>query len=445
MNRSDTTPISNMAPCTRRAFLQQGLAIVSTAATVPTFLSETAFGLWDPFDQPLTSSQPGQPDDHVLVVVQLSGGNDGLNTVVPFGFDPYYRARPSIGIQQNQVLAFGDDAPGIGLHPDLAGLKELHDAGLLATILGVGYPNPNRSHFTSMDIWHTGDPSNPNTTGWIARYFDNTCNGTPDPEAGISIGRESPHALMGDLHKPVEFEAPDLFKWVGEDIHPALAKPYEELCGKASSGTGSGQSGRRPAQTGYVRQRDFLTRTAMDARISSERIRSAVRVQPPVQYPTNPLANQLRMVAAMILSGLRTRVYYVTLGGFDTHAGQPGTHANLMRQLGSSLLAFSKDLKAQGNDGRVLTMLFSEFGRRVGENASRGTDHGTAAPMWLIGPMVRSGVLGDHPSLTDLDQGDLKHTVDFRCVYAAILQKWFAADIAKTLGAPFRPAEVFAS
>ncbi|NOG54030.1 MAG: DUF1501 domain-containing protein [Planctomycetes bacterium] len=441
MNRITPTSTDTIA-CTRRAFLQKGLVLVSTAATVPSFLNEAAFGLWNPFDQPLTTSQPGKPDNHILVVVQLSGGNDGLNTVVPYGMDQYYRSRPGIAIRPNDTLKLGNDTADLGFHPNLAGLKELHDSGLLATIQGVGYPNPNRSHFTSMDIWHTGDPTNPNTTGWIGRYFDNTCNGSPDPDAGISIGRESPHALSGDLHKPVEFESPDLFKWIGEDVQPALAEPYTKICEHAAQRNSAGRPTKKQAETGYASQRNFLTRTSMNAQVSSDRIRAAVRLQPLVEYPASPLANQLRTVAAMIQADLPTRVYYVTLGGFDTHAGQPGSHANLMRQLGSSLLAFSKDLKAQGNDGRVLTMTFSEFGRRVGENASRGTDHGTAAPMWLMGPMVRPGVLGNHPSLTDLDQGDLKYTVDFRSIYATILQSWFKADTHQVLGRSFQPAQV---
>jgi uncharacterized protein (DUF1501 family) len=186
----------------------------------------------------------------------------------------------------------------------------------------------------------------------------------------------------------------------------------------------------------------FLMRTTLDAHLSSDRIRKAMDKPPLVSYPRNALANQLRIVGAMIRDGLRTRVYYVTLGGFDTHANQPGQHANLLRQVGDSLKAFHADLTRQGNAGRVMTMVFSEFGRRVAQNASGGTDHGTAAPMYLIGDMVRPGVLGDHPALTNLDAGDLRYGVDFRTIYAGILQKWMGADATKVLGARYTPAKI---
>lgn len=417
---------------TRRAFLQKSLTMISTAATVPYFVQSSAFGITNPFDVLETSSIAGKPQDRILVVVQLGGGNDGLNTVVPYGDDNYYRARPSLGIRAQDVLRF-KEAAGIGLHPNLRGLMELHDQGLLATLQGVGYPNPNRSHFTSMDIWHTANPQQPSGNGWIGRYFDNTCNGTPEPNAEIAIGREAPKAMMGELNKPVSFETADLFRWIGEDLHKSLAKPYQEI----------NREGEEIAGVKDGTQLEFLTRTALNAQIASDQIRSAVRVQPLVEYPRNPLGQQLQMVGAMIRAELPTRVYYVTISGFDTHAGQLNSHANLMTQIGSAILAFQKDLKAQGNDGRVLTMTFSEFGRRVKQNASQGTDHGTAAPMFLVGPMVRPGVLGNHPSLTDLDQGDLKFTTDFRCVYAGILESWLKADSTKVLKGSFRPAVIF--
>lgn len=418
---------------TRRAFLQKGLTMISTAATVPYFIQSSAYGMVDPFDLLETTSIAGKPQDRVLVVVQLGGGNDGLNTVVPFGDDNYYRARPTLGLPANNLLRFGGGADGLGLHPNLRGLKELHDEGLLATVQGVGYPNPNRSHFTSMDIWHTADPRQPSGNGWIGRYFDNTCNGTPEPNAEIAIGREAPKAMIGELNKPVSFETADLFRWIGEDLHKSMADPYQEINRAGDSVEG--------VQDGT--QLEFLTRTALNAQVASDQIRSAVRVRPLVEYPRTQLAQQLQMVGAMIRAELPTRVYYVSIGGFDTHAGQLGSHANLMSQFGSALLAFQKDLKAQGNDGRVLTMTFSEFGRRVMQNASQGTDHGTAAPMFLAGPMVRPGVLGTHPSLTDLDQGDLKYTVDFRSVYAAILESWLKADSRKVLKGAFKPAAIF--
>lgn len=448
---------------TRRQFLARGITLASAAATVPAFLQRSAMGL--PYVEGL-SSIPGVPEDHVLVVVQLGGGNDGLNTLVPFGDPVYYKARPGIGIPEGKALRLGK-ADGVGLHPQMRGIQELFDEGLLSIVQGVGYPNPNRSHFKSMDIWHTADTSGTGT-GWIGRYMDSECCGygkgesgrperpagsagdatrgaggagkrsaEPDPQAGIAIGRDAPLAMQGAVAKPVAFENTDLFRWMGRDVHGALAEPYDRITRRGVA------DGADPASnTG------FLMRTALDAQLSSDQIRRAVAARPLAQYPQGELAGQLRMVAAMIRAGLRTRVYYVTLGGFDTHAqqgGENGRQANLLGQFSQSLKAFYDDLKKQGNDARVLTMTFSEFGRRVYQNASQGTDHGTAAPMFLAGPMVRSGLLGTYPSLTDLDEGDLKFTTDFRCVYAGILEQWLKADSKKILQGNFRPVDVVAA
>jgi uncharacterized protein (DUF1501 family) len=423
---------------TRRLFLERSLTLASLAATVPCFIERSALGM---LGNPLLSSQPGVPDQRILVIVQLGGGNDGLNTVVPYGSPDYYDARPQIGLRapgaaaQNGQQAALDlaNAQGIGLHPNLTGFKELYDGGLLTVVQGVGYPNPNRSHFTSMDIWQTGR-LDAKGSGWIGRYFDNTCNGTPIPEGAVAIGRNAPLAMQGDIQKPIAFESPSLFRWLGEDLHRAMKDPYDAInragaVGGAAAGT----------------QREFLMRTALDAQVASDKIRAAVAKQPLVQYPQSGLANQLKTVGAMIRAEMPTRVYYASMGGFDTHGGQLGTHANLMRQLGDAVLAFQNDLKAQGNEGRVLTMVFSEFGRRVKQNASNGTDHGTAAPMFLIGPSLKAGVCGNHPSLTDLDQGDLKYGIDFRSVYTSILEDWMKAPADKILRGKFAKPELIAA
>ena len=422
----------------RRLFMQQGVTLASIASTVPWFIQRSAQGVMHPLDSAV-SSLAGVPEDRVLVVVQLGGGNDGLNTVIPYFSDDYRRARPVLAVgapgrpngNAGEALQLDADA-GLGLHPQLGGLKDLHDEGLLSVVQGTGYPNPNRSHFTSMDIWHTGR-HDAKGNGWIGRYFDNSCNGSPDPEGSISIGRTAPLAMLGDLQKPVSFESEKLFRWLGRDLHDSMESPYERINRMGM-----------PEDAEPGTQASFLMRTALDAQLSSDRIREAVVAKPLVDYPrNNPLANQLRMVGAMIRGGMRTRVYYVTLGGFDTHAGQLGSHGNRMRQFGEAMRLFQQDLSSQGNQDRVLTMVFSEFGRRVAENASGGTDHGTAAPMFLVGPMVRAGVLGQHPSLTDLDSGDLRHTVDFRSVYTAVLQDWMKAPADQVLGATFPKAQIF--
>jgi len=420
-------------------FLTQGITLVSAASTIPLFLQRSAEGMLLP-EGSLVSSQAGVPQDHVLVVVQLGGGNDGLNAVVPYGHNAYYQYRPSLAVAPPNVanrgtLQYGalaiDDVEGIGVHENLRGLKGLMDEGVASIVQGVGYPNPNRSHFTSMDIWHSGDPERPSGNGWLGRYFDCTCNGTPIPQGAISIGRTAPLALNGQIQKPISFESPDLFRWLGKELHASLDSPYEDI--------------NRAGQLQEVRsdtQKAFLMRTALDAQVASDRIREAVGRVPLVQYPQSNLANQLRMVGAMIRSEMPTRVYYVTLGGFDTHANQANGHANLLRQVGDALAAFYRDMKAQGNSGRVLTMVFSEFGRRVRQNASGGTDHGTAAPMYFVGDMVKPGLLGTHPSLTDLDEGDLKFNVDFRSIYASVLDRWMGAPSEKVLGGRFANAPI---
>lgn len=422
----------------RRLFIRQGVTLASLAATVPHFIQRSAYSMMLPLGSGV-SSQAGVPDDRVLVVVQLGGGNDGLNTVVPYGDDAYYRARPSLGIaapgrgQNNQSCLELDSKKGVGIHPNMTAFKELLDSGVASIIQGVGYPNPNRSHFASMDIWHTADPEG-KSTGWIGRYFDCTCNGTPSSEGSVAIGRTAPLAMVGDVQKPVSFESAELFRWLGKEVHPALNEPYQQITrGGALDGVDESS------------QLAFLMRTSLDAQVSSDRIRAAVSKPSLVAYPGGQLSRQLQTVGAMIRDGMKTRVFYVSMGGFDTHAGQPGTHGNLLRQVSDSLAAFYRDLKAQGNSGRVLTMVFSEFGRRVQQNASQGTDHGTAAPMFLVGDMVRPGLLGKHPSLTDLDQGDLKHTVDFRSVYAAVLENWMGAPSQKVLQSRFEPAKILSA
>ena len=324
------------AAFTRRLFLQRGCALASMAATVPCFIERSALGI---LGDPLLSSQPGVPDERILVIIQLGGGNDGLNTVIPFGDDEYYRARPQIGVRapgaaalNSQPAALTLDANrGIGLHPNLEGLKTLYDEGVVSIVQGVGYPNPNRSHFTSMDIWQTGR-LDAKGSGWIGRYFDNNCNGTPTPEAAIAIGRNAPLALEGDIQKAIAFENASLFRWNGQDLHPSLKEPYDRL-NRAGAGAA-------PAHNEPETQKSFLLRTALDAQVSSDRIRSAVAKEPLVAYPGHGLAQQLKIIGAMIRDGMPTRVYYASMGGFDTHGGQVGTHGNLMRQFGDSILAF---------------------------------------------------------------------------------------------------------
>jgi uncharacterized protein (DUF1501 family) len=407
---------------TRRVFLQKGLTLLAVAPTIPTFLDQTVMALSDVNDTKLTQ-QPTGKDGKILVVVQLGGGNDGLSTVIPYGDDVYYRARTRISHPADKILKINDY---IGLNPNLTSLKEMYDNGDLAVVQGVGYPNPNRSHFRSMDIWQSAQPERQQPgSGWVGRYFDNTCPGC-DPQVGIAIGETLPLAMQGEKVLPLSFERPDSYRYNGRDRSDYIKLNTADL---HDDGIGT------PVKTTPQNQLDFLHRTAMDAQLSSEQILRLTRGHTTVSaYPATEFGNGLKTIAAMIAGGLPTRVYYVSLTGFDTHVGQLARHDALMKQLSDGLGAFWKDLKQQKNDDRVLAMTFSEFGRRVVENASNGTDHGAAAPMLVMGTKIKQGIVSPHPSMTDLDQGDLKYVVDFRSVYASILQNWLNTPSKPILG-----------
>jgi len=315
-------------------------------------------------------------------------------------------------------------------------MKSLFDDGRMAIVQGVGYPNPNRSHFRSTDIWSSGYPEKEVvTSGWIGRYFDNACPGC-EPHVGVSVGERMPLAMQGERVTPVSFETAETYRYTGPDAEDYLRlnlreQPTTKPAAKLTQAARKAQKNENTL--------DFLHRTAMDAQLSSDQILAMTkRHQPGADYPRNPFGNGLHSVAAMIAGGLPTRVYYVSLGGFDTHQNQKGRHENLMTQLAQGVSAFWADLKAQKNDDRVMMMTFSEFGRRVEQNASGGTDHGAAAPMFVIGGGVKAGVFGQHPSLTDLDQGDLKYNTDFRSVYATILQQWMDTPSKPILGQQFK-------
>ncbi len=418
---------------TRRRFLQSGLVMASTVGTLPHFVQAAASAIAG--EPGIPGNRPGVPEDRVLVIVQLSGGNDGLNTVVPFGVDEYYKLRRRIAVPKTGVITL-DKAAGIGLHPSMKPVAALADDGLATIVQGAGYPNPNRSHFASMDIWHAGDTLDSRGHGWVGKAMDVVTGGKPGEEnatACVAIGREAPLATQGKHIKPVTFERADLFRWGAQGLDDALDSAYHATQRQKTEAKDDEE---------WANQAAFLRRTALDAQIASDRIRRAVARGTETKFPGGGLANQLRLVAAMIRAELPTRVYYVGMGGFDTHAGQTWRHANLLTQFATAMQAFQNELKATGHDGRVMTMAFSEFGRRVAENASQGTDHGAAGPMFLFGPMVRPGLLGEHPSLTKLDKGDLIHTVDFRSVYAGVLEQWMKADSKKVLGKVYRPAVV---
>jgi uncharacterized protein (DUF1501 family) len=428
--------MNNFTLQTRREFLRKGIFFLAAGTTAPFFLTRTAHALDQVIAQAGTRSVPGMPDGRILVVIQMGGGNDGLNTVVPHAMDEYYKARPTLGISRAKVLALNDT---LGLHPNLAKLKYLHAAGKLAIVQGVGYPNPDRSHFRSMEIWQTGDPKSQSVTyGWLGRYLDNACPGCDprtkriNPMGGISLGGSLPVALKSERGMSIALESPDAFQWqpMAEEKSDAkqAAHTFEKLNRIVAANL----------QDPQVARLDFLSRVALNASVSSDRIRSATKKSSVSgNYPANALGRQLQLVAQMIAGGLDTRLYYVSMGGFDTHANQAGPHDRLMTELAEGVAAFQSDLEARGEADRVLTMTFSEFGRRVTENASGGTDHGAAAPLFVVGKRVKPGLYGSHPSLTQLDRGDLRFTTDFRSVYATVLENWLGAKSVPILGQQF--------
>jgi uncharacterized protein (DUF1501 family) len=327
----------------------------------------------------------------------------------------------------------------------------LYDAGQLAVIQGVGYPNPNRSHFRSTEIWQTAaDSEKIEASGWLGRYFDNTCSGC-DPTIAVNIGRQMPQAFQAKHPVGVSLESPQSYRFLSrekgktgemtEESYRKLNEPDLEMAENAGATIGAIHG---PIQSSGSAL-DFLERTALDAQVSSDKIRTiASRIDNQATYPASQLANSLKLVAKLIGGGLATRVFYVSQGGYDTHTNQVGAHERLLKELGDSVKAFVADLKAQGNLSRVLVLTFSEFGRRVAENASSGTDHGAAAPMFVIGNKVKAGLLGKYPSLApgDLFQGDLKYNLDFRTVYAGVLENWLKTKSAPILGRQFAPLQI---
>ncbi len=418
------------------------MALLAVTPTIPTFLDQTVIGLLQQNDGSRVQAPTGK-DGKVLVVVQLSGGNDGLNTVSPYADDVYRRARGNLAHAADRVHKLNNY---LGLAPNLPYFKELYDQGRMSVINGVGYPNPNRSHFRSMDIWHSAYPEKEVvTSGWLGRFFDNTCVGN-DPHVGVSIGEQLPLSMKGERISPLAFERAESYRYTGKDAERYKDLNHDDAMVSAAApstrpvGAGRVVAGPKkkaePVTSGA--QLDFLHRTAMDAQVSSDDIlRMTKQFAPAGQYPNTEFGNGLRTIAAMIAGGLPTRVYYVSLGGFDTHANQAPRHAQLMQELNNGIQAFWTDIRKQENEERVLMMSFSEFGRRVDVNASSGTDHGAAAPMFLMGPRVKAGLAGRHPSLTDLDQGDLKFSTDFRNVYATVLQNWLDTPSRPILGQQF--------
>ena len=410
---------AQLLPTTRREFLQlsaRGIGLLAFSRFAPSFVVES-----------IAAEAPrAEKDRTILVLVQLAGGNDGLNTVVPYADPRYYKLRPNIGLSKEDLVTINDT---LAFNKAAAPLHALLADGKLGIVQNVGYPNPNRSHFRSMEIWETASDSEQTlATGWIGRYFDNACSGLPEGTPfGVNVGNEVPQSFLSEhAHPTFSVMTGGRGGRRGRENFALLESLLKQPGGHADDD--------HDANAGYLRH------TMMDALVTEkkfQRILGAYR--PGTDYPANSFGNSLRNVAALIAAGNATRVYYVSLGGFDTHVNQPTAHANLLRTLSEGLAAFQRDLESKKLDDQVLTMTFSEFGRRPSENESRGTDHGTAAPLFVMGSRVKAGLHGTAPNLNVDRNEDLAYSTDFRSVYSTVLSRWLHCDAKQILGRDFDP------
>jgi uncharacterized protein (DUF1501 family) len=401
----------------RRRFLKSS-ALLALSPIVPAFLPRLAFA---------AGTQEASNDGRILVVVQLDGGNDGLNTVIPYADDGYHRSRPRLRVRPEDLIKLTDR---VGLPRSMQAAAKLVEDGRLAIVQGVGYPNPNRSHFHSMAIWQTADPkvkeSDGSALGWLGKAFDRRERPADGTDA-VFVGTDDlPRALVGRRAAAMSMSAAD-------DL--ALRLPADERAARAG---GTDNDGARADEELLT----FVRRRVLEAYGTADQLTESARgTAADVAYPQTPLGNRLRLIARIIRSGTGTRVYYVSHGSFDTHSDQAQRHPALLAEFAGAVKAFMDDLKAAKLSERVLLLSFSEFGRRVAENGS-GTDHGTAGPVFVAGDAVRPGTLGEMPDLSNLDNGDLKATSDFRQVYSSILEDWLRIPADPVLGGTFKPVPI---
>lgn len=386
----------------RRKFLQLG-SLATGSSMLPKFLK--AF-----------ESRTGViGGDKVLVVLQFSGGNDGLNTVIPVRNDIYYRERPGISISIDKALSLQSES---GLHPALTHLKTLYDEGNLAILQNVGYPNPDRSHFRSMDIWQSASNSNEYlNSGWLGRYLDAQCVNCSRPTQVLEMDDMLSLALSGNKMKGLALRDP-------KRLYETSRDPFFNDLLSAGSHIEPGDPD------------SYLYKVMAETLSSADYIFEQSKLHPvATAYPDTEIGKNFKTIASLISSEINTRVYYVSLGSFDTHAGQQAKQEKLFSDLNNAIKPFTDDLKSNHRFEDVLIMSFSEFGRRVGENGSGGTDHGTANNMFLIsGGLKNKGLLNEMPDLSQLDDGDLEMQLDFKRVYATVLKKWLQADDHAILG-----------
>ena len=406
----------------RRRFLIGAIAGLTVSANATDLFAAALAG------PALPNLPAGVTDDRVLVVINLQGGNDGLNTVVPHGIPNYYRYRPTLGIAPHDVLTL--DAT-IGLNPALAPLKTMYDRGQVAIVQGAGYPNPDHSHFRSTEIWQTAEPEHYVGTGWVGRYLDEAALPQANLFNAVALAPVLPAVMVG---RRVDVPAIAALRGYGlsSDGNATQRAAFASLL----------RDDRVPFASPYLGTVATIEDHAQRGSEELPKLIAGYAAQ--ATYPATPLGRSLALAAQIVGSRLGTRVIYVQHGSFDTHAAQKPTQDRLLRELAEAVKAFYDDLAAHGEDKRVLAMTFSEFGRRVAENGSRGTDHGEAAPMFVIGGGVKGGIYGTHPSLDRLDDGDATFTTDFRSVYGTIVERWFQRPTSGILAGSFPPLPLLA-
>jgi uncharacterized protein (DUF1501 family) len=395
----------------RRDFLTRTLqasSLLAVGSMVPQFLVNTAH-----------AAEVGK--DTVLVVLEMTGGNDGLNMVIPYGDDLYHKARPTLRYTKEQVIKVDDH---IGLHPALKPMETLLNNKQLAIVQGIGYPNPDRSHFESMDRWHSADPSLKTKTGWMARS-STELQGQSGGVPGIQIGPEKlPLALRGAPSGVASIRDDKSFKI---DLGTHDPKAHQKLLDSLSQPDKSDKD----SLLSFVQRRQVQTYTTID------RLKKVLaKLAPQGQFPQNSLGSKMELIGHLISNDFGTRLFYVAIDGFDTHSGQKEAHQRLFTDVSTAIASLFQRLQQTGHDKRVLVMTFSEFGRRVQEN-NTGTDHGAGSCLFVAGPGVKGGLVGKHPSLSDLDNGDLKHHTDFRKLYATLLDGWLGCESKAVLGQKF--------
>ena len=404
MSRTDT---ASGCHCSRRDFLARGLYGIGIGAGLPLVLSRTSAVL---AAQALRGTSVERHPERILVVIELSGGNDGLNTVVPYGDAAYYSARPRLGIAEKDVIKA---VPGFGFHPSMVGFERLYKEGQLAVVHGCGYDRPSLSHFSSMGFWQTGVPNGGEPLGWLGRLADERY---PQSERNVivNVGSAQSLAVRSGRHSPLVFDDPARFRREGTDDEKHALEQLSQ-----------------PRATSNP-MLEFLSSAAHNATESSEVVREAsASYRTTVDYGIGGgLGGNLQRVAALIAAKMPTRLYYVSYAGnsFDTHVQQADLHSRLLMYTADAVHGFMKDMERIGRAGEVAVVMFTEFGRRVEENGSLGTDHGTATPMFVIGKGLKGGFYGQPPNLTDLDDGNLKMTTDFRRVYATAIREWLGCD-----------------